>query len=177
MREHLEALEGASEHSGEWLDGIVTALAGQGAHTVSDLDGAVFEDFEFPPATLTGAAKRLVRKAIDKATAAPNVVPQTPGTLGAAPSSDGGAAATAATAALAALLQKEDKKKEEALAAGPFFRWPAPPRARAGCAHRHRALVGRGAHRPLAAGVLAEASAARLTAPARIEARPRAAPK
>ena len=180
MREHLEALEGASEHSGEWLEGIVTALAGQGAHTVSDLDGAVFEDFEFPPATLTGAAKRLVRKAIEKATAAPNVVPQTPGTLGAAPSSDGGAAATAATAAtaaLAALLQKEDKKKEEALAAGPSFRWPAPPRARAGCAHRHRALVGRGAPRPLAAGVLAEASAARLTAPARIEARPRAAPK
>ena len=135
MREHLEALEGASEHSGEWLEGIVAALAGQGAHTVSDLDGAVFEDFEFPPATLTGAAKRLVRKAIEKATAAPNVVPQTPGALGAAPSSDGGAAATAATAALAALLQKEDKKKEEALAAGPSFRWPAPPRARVQVAH------------------------------------------
>ena len=128
MRDHLAAVEGAAEHSGEWLDGIVAALAAQGAHTASDLDGAKFEDFEFPPATLTGAAKRLVRKAIDKATAAPNVVPQTPGTLGAAPSSDGGAAATAATAALAALLQKEDKKKEEALAAVPLFRWPAPPR-------------------------------------------------
>ena len=167
MREHLEALEGASEHSGEWLEGIVAALAGPGAHTVSDLDGAVFEDFEFPPATLTGAAKRLVRKAIEKATVAATAIPQTPGGLGAAPTSDGEAAATAAAAALAALLQKEDKKKEEALAAGPFLRWPAPPRARAGCAHRHRAHVGRGAPRPAAAGVLAEAGAARLTAPAR----------
>ena len=177
MRDHLAAVEGASEHSGEWLDGIVAALADQGAHTASDLDGAVFEDFAFPPDTLTGAAKRLVRKAIDKATVAATAVPRTPGGLGAAPSGDGVSAAAAATAALAALLQKEDKKKEEALAAVPLFRSPAPPRARAGCAHRHRALVGRGAPRPLAAGVLAEASAARLTAPARIAARLRAAPK
>ena len=128
MRDHLAAVEGAAEHSGEWLDGIVAALAAQGAHTASDLDGAKFEDFEFPPATLTGAAKRLVRKAIEKATVTANVVPLTPGGTGAAPSGDGEAAAAAATAALAALLQKEDKKKEEALAAGPLIRWPAPPR-------------------------------------------------
>ena len=47
MRDHLAAVEGASEHSGEWLDGIVNALAGQGAHAASDLDGAKFGDFEF----------------------------------------------------------------------------------------------------------------------------------
>ena len=70
-----------------------------------------------------------------------------------------------------------DKKKEEAPATGLLICWTAPPRARAGCAHRHRARVGRGAPRPVAAGVLAEASAARRTAPARIAARSRAAPK
>ena len=111
MRDHLAAVEGASEHSGEWLDGIVAALADQGAHTASDLDGAKFEDFEFPPATLTGAAKRLVRKAIEKATVAATAIPQTPGGLGAAPTDDGESAAAAATAALAALLQKEAKRK------------------------------------------------------------------
>ena len=82
MRDHLAAVEGASEHSGEWLDGIVAALADQGAHTASDLDGAVFEDFAFPPDTLTGAAKRLVRKAIDKATVAATTVPQKRGRRG-----------------------------------------------------------------------------------------------
>lgn len=178
MRDLLAAVEGAAEHSGEWLDGIVSALAVQGAHTASDLDGAKFEDFEFPPATLTGAAKRLVRKAIDKATVTATVAPVTPAGLGTAPTGGEGAAATAATAALAAFLQKEDKKKEEALASSTVRSLArAAARARAGRARRHRAHVGRGAPRPLAAGVLAQAGAARPTAPSRIAARPCAAPK
>ena len=51
----LRGIEGADAHGDDWFDTIVTQLASQGIHDASELNGAVFDDFEFASGALNGA--------------------------------------------------------------------------------------------------------------------------
>jgi len=105
MREFLGTIEGAADHAADWLDNIDSALASEGAHNVHDLAGGNFDDFAFSGSSLNGAARRLIRQAIEQATAGQAAL------LG-APSSGVAAAASAASAATAAIAEFLQKKEE-----------------------------------------------------------------
>ena len=60
----LRGIEGAGARGDDWFDAIVTRLASQGLHDVAALNGAVFSD---DGSALNGAQKRVIRKAIERA--------------------------------------------------------------------------------------------------------------
>ena len=105
MRVFFGTIEGAADHAAEWIDNVASALASEGAHNMRDLAGAKFEDFNFSASSLNGAAKRLIRKAIEQATAGQEA------SLG-EPASGVAAAANAASAATAAIAEFLQKKEE-----------------------------------------------------------------
>ena len=110
----LRGIEGADAHGDDWFDTIVTQLASQGIHDASELNGAVFDDFEFASGALNGAQKRVIRKAIERASKG-GEPPRSP------QMSEGSRELKEGTEALVALL---GRKEEVSRGARP--RWTAP---------------------------------------------------
>ena len=102
IKEALRGVQGADPHGDDWFDTIVTQLAAQGIRGVDELNGAVFDDFEFEEGRLNGAQKRVIRKAIEYASKGADT-PRSPA------KSEGVDGLKEGAAALAALLGRKEE--------------------------------------------------------------------